>query len=135
MRTLISLLLIFYSFFAYSQDWKEGHYYDLKGKAHYGQIKYKYNFPPKISYKNPRTGKTTNIKSWKSKGFVIEGDSFAILQDFETLEGDKIAHDFAQVVEVGDIILFKNFSNVLRSKHVDPNGNPLWYKKHVKLSY
>ncbi len=60
---------------------------------------------------------------------MIEGDSFAILQDFETLEGDKIAHDFAQVIEVGDIILFKNFSNVLRSKHVDPNGNPLWYKK------
>lgn len=112
MKTIILIILVLSSIPGLSQDWKEGHYYDQKGNAHYGQIHYKYYYSRKISFRDLETGKVSKIKSWKTKGFVIEGDSFTIVQDFKLLTGYPMAHGFAQVMEVGDIILLKNYSSL-----------------------
>lgn len=113
MKYLLLIIGCLTSLISYSQNgWKTGHYYDKKGNVHYGQIKYNYDFSPSIEYRESEDSKEIKIKSWKSKGFVVEQDSFTVIQNFDLLQGYRIAHDFAQVIEVGPIILLKNFSSI-----------------------
>lgn len=58
--------------------------------------------------------KNTKLKPWKVKGFLIEEDSFAIIEDFyfEELYGLRTHRimDYVQVLDTGQIFLYKHFS-------------------------
>lgn len=110
--------------FSFAQEeWKNGHYYDTKGKLHTGLIKYEHNHKPSFTYKETESSKIKTIKSWKTKGFVIESDSFTVVKNFQLASGQRMAHDFAQVIEIGPIILLKNYSSITSAVSDGVNGH------------
>ncbi|WP_185153469.1 hypothetical protein, partial [Fulvivirga lutimaris] len=49
-------------------------------------------------------------------------DSFIVIRDFELLRGQPVSYGFAQVLEVGSIILLKNFCRITYGGSPMPGG-------------
>jgi hypothetical protein len=92
--------------------YKEGSFIDLKGNAHKGYVYYGFDNKPWIRFRNNMDEKSMKFKAWKISGFTIEADSFCVLRKFQIdLEGQLTTQtiSFAQVMEVGKVILYKHF--------------------------
>lgn len=92
----------------------KGHYYTNDGKRIDGLIKFgRATFsafgskPSNIKFKANPNSNTVKLTAEDISAFVIEKDSFAVVQNIKinSINGE-YAQDFAQVVEIGHMILF-----------------------------
>ena len=95
--------------------WKEGRYYDLKGVRHEGLIYYDYHSFA-IKFRKTPESQNTRLKPWKVRGFVMERDTFSILEDFfyEGPNGGRNHEimDFVEVLDTGFVKLYKHYANI-----------------------
>jgi hypothetical protein len=92
----------------------QGYYYDQSNNCIDGLIRFEFNQNNYLLFKNSYGEKTRKIKAKDILGFVINGDSFAIVRNFEIdsvfsrAKALRFKEGFAEVVEVGEINLFKH---------------------------
>lgn len=114
---IVSLLFLVNLSFAQKIDrfegkYKEGSFIDLKGDAHKGYVYYGFEDSSWIRFRRNLDEKSMKFKAWKISGFTIEADSFCVIRDFQIdLEGQLTTKtiSFVQVMEVGQVILYKHF--------------------------
>lgn len=119
MKMLFALLLTFvFAQSSFSQSivkWKEGRYYDLKGDKHEGLIYYDYHSFT-IKFRKTPDSRNTRLRPWKIRGFVLEKDSFSILENFyyEGPNGGRYKEimDFVEVLDTGFVKLYKHYANI-----------------------
>lgn len=109
---LTVLLFQFQNLFA--APFLSGHYYTKDGQKVEGLIKFvRASFsvfgsrPSSIKFKSDSRSKSTSFTPDDILSFVVEKDSFTIIQDFKinSISGE-YAKDFVQVIEVGQINLY-----------------------------
>ena len=102
-----------------AEPFLKGHYYTNDGKRVEGLIKFgRATFsafgskPSNIKFKANSSSSTVKLTAEDISAFVIEKDSFAIVQNIKinSIHGE-YARDFAQVIEVGRINLFVHKSS------------------------
>ena len=98
-------------------SWKTGKYFDHNGNSVEGLISYGYSQNLKFKFKANDSSKEMKIKASEVHGFVVEQDSFIVLNNFKidsrTSVGNGIIPvDFVQVIESGDMTLYKHYSSV-----------------------
>ena len=98
-------------------SWKAGKYFDQSGKAVEGLISYGYSQNKKFKFKANDAAKEMKIKASEVKGFVVEKDSFIVIHNFKidsrtSVTSGIIPVDFVQVIESGDLTLYKHYSSV-----------------------
>lgn len=125
MKYVLLLALLALSTLSFGQTadkYKKGHHYDLKNNKKEGLIYYSYSYQTFFRFKENENAKPVKIDVYRSNGFVVEADSFAVIKnfDFEGVGGglNPMEMDFAQVIESGPITLYKHFST---------QGNPSAY--------
>lgn len=105
-----------------------GYYTDLQGKRVSGLIKYTYDYKTKFKYKDSPNGKVVTLRPEQVKGFVVDVDSFFVLNKFsmEGVGGGEylIEKDFVQVIVAGLLTL---------GKHYSTQGNPNQYGQAYAL--
>ncbi|MEQ6119568.1 hypothetical protein [Reichenbachiella sp. MALMAid0571] len=98
-------------------SWKFGKYFDESGNSVEGLISYGYSQNPKFKFKENDSSKEMKIKASEVKGFVVEKDSFIVIHNFKidsrtSVTSGIIPVDFVQVIESGDLTLYKHYSSV-----------------------
>lgn len=108
-----------------------GYYYSYDGQKVEGLIKFnRASFslfgskPSSIKFKSNSGSKTVKFTPDDILAFVVDGDSFAIIQNFKinSISGE-YAKDFVQVIEVGQISLYLHRSSSSDGKMVYEHDN------------
>lgn len=117
----VQLLLILVTLipFKSSGQFKEGHYYRKDGTKETGFIRFNFggdSFSKKsdgdcsISFKTDSKGKEIELTTNDICCFVIEKDSFAIIKKFRLNSESYYPQDFAEVIEVGKLNLYRYYT-------------------------
>ncbi len=136
MNIKVSLLavLLFALTSTYAQKpeaWKTGSYTDKANRTHQGWIWYGFSQSPKFKFKTTPEAKEVKIKATDVKGFVMEKDSFVVLNNFKIDARDaassNVPVDFVQVVEPGFLTLYRHYSSVYSGgdSYSTTHGNPI----------
>jgi len=92
----------------------QGFYYDNNNNCIDGLIRFEFNQDNFFLFKNAFGDKTQKVKAKEMTGFVVLGDSFAIIRNFEIdsifsrAKALRFKEGFAQVLETGEINLYKH---------------------------
>ncbi|MEQ9286695.1 MAG: hypothetical protein RIG77_07290 [Cyclobacteriaceae bacterium] len=98
-------------------DWQEGSYVDRNNQVHTGFISYAYSQNPKFKFKSGESARERKVKATDIKGFVIQQDSFVVMNNIkidarESAASGNIPVDFVQVVETGYLTLYRHYTSV-----------------------
>ncbi len=115
-RILVLVLFVFACNAAFSQKFKEGHYYTHDGQRVDGLIRHHYQarFSAKpdnhIVFKENADAKQKKLTTKDVRAFVINNDSFIIVKDFVINGFAYYEEDFVKVVKTGKINLYLHHS-------------------------
>lgn len=122
---LLLILTTFLHFKGFGQ-FKEGHYYKTDGTKVTGLLRFNYGgnlFTDKsdgdcsVTYRNDKGGKKIKLTTKDICCFVIEQDSFAIIQNFRLNAFSTYPQDFAKVIQSGKINLYLYYSTVQQGQY------------------
>ena len=131
---LFSLLLLLTIASLNAQDKREGHYWDKNGVKRTGELKpvfgtIMYGTRIKFYQNDEKEGK------WGKdvmESFVWGTDSFALIHHFQVASVGSYSSDFAKVLEVGEIVLYKHFRKVRQSAGMPGQMNiPIAYTEYT----
>ena len=109
-------LLAFITFSAHAQKFQSGYYYARTGGRIEGLLQHKYAAQYKdrsdnyVPFKASEGDKSVKLTTKEMQAFVIASDSFTIINHFSIPGIAVYLEDFAQVLEVGKITLYKHFT-------------------------
>ena len=115
MKYLVCLFVLI-TFHTQAQKWRPGHYYSQTGERIEGLLQHKYAAQHKdrsdnyVLFKASEGGKSVKLTTKEMKAFVIASDSFTIINHFSIPGIAVYVEDFVQVLEVGEITLYKHFT-------------------------
>jgi hypothetical protein len=121
MRILLLLFLLLSAIYfeAQSKPYSKGYYYTIDGERVEGYIKFKRarfdvfgSRPSLIKFKSAKKSKAVKLRANQIKAFVVESDSFCVVQNIKinAIQGE-YEQDFAKVLVTGPMNLYLHYSS------------------------
>ena len=116
---LLLFLLLTICFQAQSKPFSKGYYYTQDGEKVEGYIKFKRasfgvfgSRPSLIKFKSAKKSKAVKLRANQIKAFVVESDSFCVVQNIKinAIQGE-YEQDFAKVLVAGPMNLYLHYSS------------------------
>ena len=110
--------------------WKEGVYYDKEGNSTEGLIYYVVAQKPLFKFRKDANSKEVKIKASDVIGFQIGRTKYKTINNFEKdskeIDHVTIPFDFVEVIEAGDLNLYKHAGKVYHGRsHSETRGGSL----------